>query len=71
MTLQALPLAMTAENLRRVIASFRALPGAGITIKPALVEVLDPRGALVFRANKSGAVWQAAAKPGLISATFR
>ena len=71
MTLQTLPLAMTSDNLRRVIATFRALPGAGITIKPDRVEVMDLRGALVFRANKSGALWQAAAKPGLISATFR
>ena len=70
MTLQALPLAMTADNLRRIIATFRALPGASITIKPALVEVLDPRGAVVFRANKAGAVWTGAAKPGLINATF-
>lgn len=68
--IQPLPLAMTADNLRRVIATFRALPGASITIKPALVEVLDPRGTIVFRAIKAGAVWTAAAKPGLINATF-
>ena len=68
--MQALPFPLTADNLRRVIAQFRALPGASIMIKPALVEVCDPRGAIVFRARRGATAWTASARPGLIKASF-
>ena len=72
MELQALPLPMTPDNLRRMIATFRTLkPAASVSIKPDSVQVLDPRGALVFDAKRSGALWTACAKPGLVKATFR
>jgi hypothetical protein len=71
MELQALPLPMTADNLRRMIATFRALkPSPSISIKPDSVQVMDPRGALVFDAKRTGSVWTACAKPGLIKASF-
>ena len=71
MELQALPLPMTADNLRRMIATFRSLkPSPSISIKPDSVQVLDPRGALVFDAKRSGALWTACAKPGLVNASF-
>jgi hypothetical protein len=71
MTLQALPLPMSPDNLRRMIATFRALkPSPSISIKPDSVQVLDPRGALVFDAKRTGSVWTACAKPGLINASF-
>jgi len=71
MELQALPLQMTADNLRRMIATFRGLkPAASISIKPDSVQVLDPRGALVFHAKRTGSVWTACAKPGLLNASF-
>lgn len=68
--MQPLPLPMTAENLRSILATFRALPGALITIKPALVEVTDPRGAVVFRARRAAQLWNASARAGLITATW-
>jgi hypothetical protein len=72
MELQALPLPMTADNLRSMLATFRSLkPSPSISVKPDSVQVLDPRGALVFDAKRSGALWNACAKPGLIKATFR
>jgi hypothetical protein len=62
---------MTADNLRRMIATFRSLkPSPSISIKPDSVQVLDPRGALVFDAKRSGALWTACAKPGLVNASF-
>lgn len=71
MQLQSLPFAMTPANLRRVIDQFRALkPAASISIKPDSVQVLDPRGALVFTARKSGDLWTASARPGLLSVSF-
>jgi len=71
MTLQALPLPMSPDNLRRVIDSFRGLkPAASISIRPDSVQVLDPRGALVFDARRTGSVWNACSKPGLIKASF-
>ena len=71
MTLQALPLPMSPDNLRRVIATFRSLkPAASISIKHDSVQVLDPRGALVFQAKRTGSVWTARAKTGLIKASF-
>ena len=72
MSLQPLPLAMTPANLRRVIDQFRGLkPAASISIKPDSVQVLDPRGALVFAAQRTGETWTASARPGLLSASFR
>lgn len=68
--MQSLPFPMSPDNMRRVIAQFRALPGASITIKPALVEVCDPRGAIVFRARRGATAWTAHARPGLIKASF-
>jgi hypothetical protein len=63
---------MTADNLRSLLATFRALkPAASVSIKPDSVQVLDPRGALVFDAKRSGSIWTASAMPGLIKATFR
>jgi hypothetical protein len=70
-TLEPLPLPMSTDNMRRVIDSFRGLkPAASISIKPDSVQVLDPRGALVFAAKRTGSVWTACAKPGLINASF-
>ena len=72
MSLQPLPLAMTPSNLRRVIDQFRSLkPAPSISIKPDSVQVLDPRGALVFAAQRAGETWTASARPGLLSASFR
>jgi hypothetical protein len=54
-----------------MIATFRNLkPAASISIKPDSVQVMDPRGALVFDAKRTGSVWTACAKPGLIKASF-
>jgi hypothetical protein len=45
---------MSSDNLRRMIATFRNLkPAASISIKPDSVQVMDPRGALVFDAKRS------------------
>ena len=72
MELQALPLPMTADNLRSMLATFRSLkPSPSISVKPDSVQVLDPRGSLVFKAQRSGALWTASAMPGLIKSTFR
>ena len=71
MTLDPLPLPMSTDNLRRMIATFRALkPAPSISIKPDSVQVLDPRGALVFDAKRSDGLWEASARPGLIKASF-
>ncbi len=71
MTLEHLPLPMSSDNMRRVIDTFRTLkPAPSISIKPNTVQILDPRGALVFDACKVGSHWQASAKPGLIKASF-
>lgn len=73
MALEALPLPMTADNMRSVIDTFRSLKPApsAISIKRDSVQVLDPRGSLVFSAKRSGRLWTASAMPGLIKATFR
>ena len=72
MTLEALPLPMTPDNLRSMLATFRSLkPSPSISVKPDSVQVLDPRGALVFDAKRIGSLWTACAMPGLIKATFR
>lgn len=72
MELQNLPLPMSSDNLRRVIDSFRQLRGAHIQVRPSRVEVLDPKGRIVFCAyRRSDNLWSGQSAPGLVNATFK
>jgi hypothetical protein len=59
---------LTTENLRKILAQFRALRPApmAITVNAIRAQVIDPRGELVFQATRAGGHWAAESKPGLI-----
>jgi len=71
MKLQCLPLAMTTDNLRHIITTFRALkPAPAISITSNRVWVMDPTGVVVFAAKRNGQMWSASTKSGLVNAKF-
>lgn len=72
MELQNLPLPMSSDNLRRIIDTFKGLKGAHIQVRPFRVEVLDPKGRIVFVAyRRADNLWAGQSAPGLVNATFK
>lgn len=62
-----LPTLVTPENMRKLIAGFQSLsPAPEILITPTIVEIIDPRGNIAFKAKRQGNDWSAECIPGLI-----